>query len=71
MRTAETPVRRFRVADELWSAASELAASQGTTVSAVLRDLLADYTAGNLPGYTSGFVAGAAAARAADSVPQA
>jgi hypothetical protein len=60
MSTAKT--RSVCVDDELWVAIQETAAEDGMSVSAVVRSLLTDYVAGNLPGYTSGFVAGVAAA---------
>jgi len=60
MSTAKT--RSVCVGDELWAATQAVAAEGGQSVSAVVRDLLTDFVAGNLPGYTSGFVAGKAAA---------
>jgi hypothetical protein len=54
--------RSVCVDDELWAEVRKAAAAAGTSVSAVVRSLLVDYVAGNLPGYTSGFVAGVAAA---------
>lgn len=60
MGTAKT--RSVCVDDELWVAIQETAAAARTSVSAIVRDLLTDCVAGNLPGYTSGFVAGVAAA---------
>lgn len=60
MGTANT--RSICVDDELWAEARDAAAAAGTSVSAIVRDLLTDCVAGNLPGYTSGFVAGVAAA---------
>lgn len=58
---AATPMRHVRVPDDLWSAAIAAASARGETVSDAVRGFLADYVAENLPGYTSGFVAGAAA----------
>lgn len=60
MSTAKT--RSVCVDDELWADIQETAAAARTSVSAIVRDLLTDCVAGNLPGYTSGFVAGVAAA---------
>jgi fructose 1,6-bisphosphatase len=60
MSTAKT--RSVCVDDELWEAIQDTAAAARTSVSAIVRDLLTDCVAGNLPGYTSGFVAGKAAA---------
>lgn len=39
----ETKVRKFRCSDPLWDAARVKAAKEGTTVSDVLRDLLAGW----------------------------
>lgn len=39
----KTPLRAFRVADDLWHAAQERAAEEGETVSDVLRRALAAY----------------------------
>lgn len=60
MSTANT--RSVCVPDDLWQAAQAMAMANRVSVSAMVRDLLTDYVAGNLPGYTSGFVAGVAAA---------
>lgn len=54
--------RSVCVDEELWAKAREAAAAGNTSVSAIVRDLLTDFVAENLPGYTSGFVAGVAAA---------
>ena len=40
-----TPLRNIRVADELWSAARAKAASQGTTLTAVIVAFLRRYVA--------------------------
>jgi antitoxin component of RelBE/YafQ-DinJ toxin-antitoxin module len=40
-----TPIRTVRINDALWHAAQDRAARSGTTVSAVIRDLLADWAA--------------------------
>ena len=60
MATANT--RSVCVGEELWTQVQAVAAESGTSVSAIVRDLLTDCVVGNLPGYTSGFVAGVAAA---------
>ena len=60
MSTAKT--RSVCVGDELWAEVQQAAANDGVSVSAVVRGLLSDYVDGNLPGHTSGFVAGIAAA---------
>lgn len=39
----KTPLHSFRVDDETWDAAKEKAASEGRTLSDVLRELLEDY----------------------------
>lgn len=60
MATAKT--RSVCVDENLWAATQAAAAEDGMSVSAIVRSLLTDYVAANLPGYTSGFVAGKAAA---------
>jgi hypothetical protein len=40
-----TTNRNVRIDDELWSAVLDKAAAEGTTASAVVRDLLADWVA--------------------------
>lgn len=60
---AATPMRHVRVPDELWERALSSAKARGESVSDAVRGFLADYVEENLPGYTSGFAAGAAAAR--------
>jgi predicted HicB family RNase H-like nuclease len=42
---ADNPARPVRVEDELWQAAKEAAAEDGTSVSAVIRDALERYVA--------------------------
>lgn len=39
----KTPVRGFRVPDELWHAAREKAEAEGTTISAVIQEYLRKY----------------------------
>lgn len=41
--------RMVRVEDELWGAAKTTAADQGTTVSAVIREALRRFVAGDTP----------------------
>lgn len=41
-----TPMRSFRVSDEVWEAAQAKAADEGRTVSEVLRELLEQYAEG-------------------------
>jgi hypothetical protein len=53
-----TKVRGVRIPDELWAEVQRTAAGSGESVSDVVRRFLIDYIGGNLPGYTSGFVAG-------------
>lgn len=40
-----TPMRAFRVPDELWGAAKAVAAARGESLSEVIRRALADYVA--------------------------
>ena len=54
--------RSVCVDEKLWAETQQAAAEDGMSVSAVVRGLLTDYVKGNLPGHTSGFVAGVAAA---------
>jgi antitoxin component of RelBE/YafQ-DinJ toxin-antitoxin module len=39
-----TPIRTVRIDDELWNAALAKAAGEGTTLSSVIRELLANWT---------------------------
>ncbi len=44
-----TPLRNVRVGDDLWRAAQQRAAAEGTTVSAVLCDALNEYVSHGRP----------------------
>lgn len=44
----KTPHRTIRIPDELWKAAQQKAADEGTDVSAVIRELLAEWV-GEIP----------------------
>lgn len=47
MRMAETPIRRVRVADEIWDAANEKAKANGENLAVVIRRALIQYTKDN------------------------
>lgn len=46
VQTKGTPIRTVRIAEDLWQAAHAKAAREGTDLSAIMRQALMDYVAG-------------------------